>query len=200
MGNGAVYLISLASCTWRLSPIMMKKILLIAVCLSTLVSCSSGPADELILFDFEADAELDKINWKCFTLFSLSYEHVTHGQNSLRMELYPSNWPGWTPKIEVKDWHRYKAIAFDIFNPEEKVLAVAVRIDDKVDYPDYTDRYNKRFNLKPGMNHMHIPLDALATSGTNRALDLKKIYRFFVFMGQPERKYVLYLDYVRLIS
>lgn len=163
------------------------------------ISCTSNSPEELILFDFETDAELDRIHWKCFTLFSLSDEHVTHGAKSLRMELYPSSWPGWTPMLEVNDWHKYNAISFDLYNPEDEEIPVAVRIDDIEDYPDFADRYNQRFILKPGINNVQIPFETLLTSGTKRPLDLGKIYRFLIFMGHPERKYVLYLDYVRLV-
>lgn len=163
-----------------------------------LSGCSKPAPDELVLFDFETDAELDKLHWKCFTLYSISDKHTAHGNKSLKLELYPSNWPGLTPKLGVRDWRGFKAIGFDVYNAGEKDLRIAVRIDDREDYPDYADRYNRGFDLKPGINRIQIPLEALITSGTQRNLDLKKIYRFMIFMGQPKEKHVLYVDYVRL--
>ncbi len=153
-----------------------------------------------MLFDFESDAELDRFHWKCHTLFSLSDDHVTHGKRSLRLELYPSDYPGLAPMIEINNWGGYKALCFDISNPEKKELGISVRIDDREDYPDYEDRYTKSFILKPGMNPMRIPLDSLVTSGTGRSLDLRRIYRVFIFMAHPEKPVVLYVDYIRLVS
>ncbi len=164
-----------------------------------LIGCSKSAPNELVLFDFETDAELDRIHWKCFTLFSLSDNNVTHGGNSLKMELYPSNWPGLTPKLDENDWRGYSQFKFDVFNPAPDEIKISVRIDDRKDYPDYEDRYAKQFILKPGMNRIEIPLDSLVTSGTKRNLDLKNIYRLLIFMGHPREKHVLYLDYIRLV-
>lgn len=173
-------------------------IILITACLCSLISCPSGSPPELVLFDFESDAELDLFHWKCHTLFSLSNENVTHGMKSLRLELYPSDYPGLAPKLGTNNWSRYKTISFDIYNPENAETSISVRIDDKKDYPNYEDRYNKSFILKPGLNQMNIPLNYLITSGTRRTLDLKNIYRFLIFMAHPQKKFVLYIDYVRL--
>lgn len=175
------------------------KIILITVCLWGFISCFKEPPAQRILFDFESEAELDRFHWKCHTLFSLSSENVTHGEKSLRLELYPSSYPGLSPKLSVNDWRGYKAVFFDVYNPEDKSVSLAVRIDDKKEHPDYKDRYNKSFILKPGLNHMNIPLDSLITSGTQRILDVKNIYRFLIFMSHPPKKFVLYLDYIRLM-
>ncbi len=40
----------------------------------------------------------------------------------------------------------------------------------------------------------------LVTSGTGRSLDFKKIHRLLIFAGHPEKKMVLYVDYIRLIG
>jgi len=173
-------------------------IILILACLCSFISCQSESLSELVIFDFESDADLDRFHWKCHTLFSLSNENVTHGVNSLRLELYPSNYPGLAPKLNMNDWSRYETISFDIYNPENVETSIAVRIDDMKDYPDYEDRYSKSFKLKSGSNHLSIPLNSLITSGTRRTLDLKNIYRFFIFMVHPQKKFVLYIDYVRL--
>ena len=167
--------------------------------LALTTSCGVIP-EERILFDFESDAELDRFHWRCHTLFSLSHQHITHGKRSLRLELYPSDYPGLTPMIEKRDWRGYKALHFDIYNPKNETLTITVRIDDRRDYPNYADRYNKSFILKPGMNRVIIPLDTLATSGNGRKLNLKEIYRVLIFMTRPKRRVVLYMDYIRLVS
>lgn len=183
-----------------LQKVNMVKLILIMVCLCTLFSCGGGVPSERVLFDFESDAELDRLRWKCGVLFSLSDGHVTHGNRSLRIELYPSNYPGLNPMLKENDWRGYAYLCFDIFNPDDKEISVSVRIDDREDYPEYKDRYNKRFILQPGMNHMRIPLDTLMTSGTQRKLDIKKIHRLLIFLARPEKKVVFYVDYIRLIS
>jgi len=153
---------------------------------------------EKILFDFETDEEMDRFHWKCHTLFTLSDEHVTHGSKSLRLEFYPSEYPGLAPIIKNADWSKYRAFLFDVNNPQDWDILVSIRIDDKKDHPNYADRYNSSFIIMPGTNTITIPFDSLITSGTKRMLNLKMIYRVLVFMEQPKEKATLYFDYIRL--
>jgi hypothetical protein len=178
----------------------LKKILLITVFLSALGACSSGTPNEKMLFDFETDADLDQIHWRCFTLLKLTKAHATHGSRSLQLELYPSDYPGLEPKLNEKYWRGCKALSFDIFNPTDSEQDISIRIDDRKDYPDFADRYNKKFILKPGPNGIRIPLDTLIATGTKRKLDLRSIYRLLIFMRNPQEKQVLYIDYLRLLG
>jgi hypothetical protein len=164
-----------------------------------LIGCADKPATDRVLFDFETDADLDRVHWKCHALFSLSEEHTTHGKRCLRLELYPSHYPGVTPMLKDNDWSRFRSLCFDIYNPQEKEIQVAVRIDDRRSWPDYPDRYNKSFQLVRGSNRIEIPLNTLVTSGTRRAMDLKSIHRFLIFMVSPMEKNVVYVDYIRLV-
>lgn len=162
------------------------------------VACS-GPPGERVLFDFEADAELDSFHWKCHTLFTLSDQHATHGTKSLKLELFPSEYPGLAPMIKDTNWSRHGTLRFDVYNPQEADISLSVRIDDKKDHPNYADRYNNSFVVKPGPNTITIPFDSLITSGAKRSLNLKMIYRLLIFMGQPKEKTTLYFDYMRLV-
>jgi hypothetical protein len=175
---------------------------LLTVILLTFVWLSTGhctkPEHQKILFDFESDSELDRFHWECHTLFSLSDEHATHGRKSLKLELFPSNYPGLTPILATHDWRKYKMFSFDVYNTQEKVIPLAVRIDDSKDDLEYANRYNKTFYLQPGANTISIPMNTLVTSGTKRELDLKRIYAVLVFMVGTNEKVVLYFDYIRL--
>jgi hypothetical protein len=155
-------------------------------------------ASEKILFDFESDSDLDRFHWECHTLFSLSDEHATHGGKSLKLELLPSDYPGLTPKLASNNWKGYNTLSFDVYNAQQKVIPLTIRMDDRKDHPDYPDRYDKSFILKPGANTIAIPLDTLETSGTKRKLNLKNIYKIIIFTVHPDAQVVLYFDYFRL--
>jgi hypothetical protein len=165
-----------------------------------LLSACSVPPGERILFDFEKDEELDHFRWKCHTLFTLSDQHATHGIKSLKLDLFPSEYPGFAPIIRDTDWSKYGALRFDVYNPQNTDLELVARIDDNRAYPDYADRYNESFVVKPGANTVKIPFDSLKTSGAKRPLYLKMIYRLHIFMARPKEKTVLYFDYMRLIN
>ncbi|MBN1626088.1 MAG: hypothetical protein JW944_06140 [Deltaproteobacteria bacterium] len=175
---------------------MFKYIFSILVLL--VMGCHGPVQEELVLFDFESDNELDRFHWKCRTLLSLSEDHATHGNRSLMLELYPSGYPGMSPLLKDKDWRAYESLNLDIYNPEEKEMKIVVRIDDRGDAPDYDDRYNHSFVLMPGSNRINIPLNTLVTSGTKRNLDLKDIQALVIFMVNPLEKHRVFIDYVRL--
>jgi hypothetical protein len=161
-------------------------------------SCHERPDQFTVLFDFESDSELDQLHWKCHTLMNLSEVHATHGSKCLKLELYPSEYPGLAPMLRNNNWQGYKSLGFDIFNPGGKEVKITIRIDDREETPEYKDRYNHDFVLEPGLNRINIPFDKLITSGTNRRLDLKKIYSLTIFVVGPSEKTTLYVDYVRL--
>jgi hypothetical protein len=161
--------------------------------------CNPGkPAKEHILFDFESDQQLDEVNWQCHTLMSISNSHVTHGKSSLMLEMYPSPYPGFKPRLKAKNWSKYKAICFDVYNPDETGRSIIVRIDDTIDNTEYKDRYNQRFILKKGMNHIRIDMESLITSGTGRRMNTSIIDKFLIFTVSPVKKIVLFIDYIRL--
>lgn len=73
--------------------------------------------DELILFDFESDGELDEVHWKCYTLMSIGDQHHTHGNNSLKMESLITS--GTKRKMNSDEIERF---LFFIYKPGEKVV------------------------------------------------------------------------------
>lgn len=166
--------------------------LILALLLSA--GCQRKPAFH---YDFEAENRLDTLSWKCKTIFSLSDKHATSGQKSLKLELYPSPYPGVTLNKFNPDWSKYNTLKFDTYNQEKMSLRLAIRIDDKKD-PSYNNRYNHPIILSPGMNHISIPLSSLVTSGTNRNINLANVQQVILFLVQPKEKRIIYLDNVRL--
>ncbi|MDA3790949.1 MAG: hypothetical protein PF503_20945 [Desulfobacula sp.] len=178
---------------------MAKNIFLLFFSIFFIVACEKIPSKELVLFDFESESVFEEFHWKCHTLFFLSDDYAVQGKKSLKLELYHSSDPGLSPALKHHDWRGYQALCFEVYNPSPETVSLVLRIDDKKDALEHSDRYNKNFLLLPGANLLKIPLDSLKTSGTERPLDLKNIYRFLVFMSNPDKTYVLYLDYFRLI-
>jgi hypothetical protein len=86
------------------------------------LGCSGALPAELVLNDFESDADLDRIHWGCRSLFSLSEKHATSGARSLEMKLFPAAYPGLALKLAENDWSRYGQVALDIFNPQDETL------------------------------------------------------------------------------
>ncbi len=162
--------------------------------LPLLTSCSSK---QPFYYDFETEDILDVLSWKCKTIFTLSDKYVASGQKCLKMELYPTPYPGVSLKNTDYDWSKHSTLNFNIHNEERISLRLTVRIDDTKN-PSYNNRYNNTFIIKPGMNNIVIPLNSLLTSDTNRKLNLSKIENVIIFLVRPDEKRILYLDNVRL--
>jgi predicted MPP superfamily phosphohydrolase len=149
-------------------------------------------------FDFESDSDLKKLNWECHKWFELSPEHATSGQNSLKVILPAGKYAGINFRDFSKDWSRYARLKMDIFNPSREKCIFHVRIDDRRSGWEYADRFDRNFELKPGMTNISIPTDSLKTNTQPRPLDLKNIKRFIVFVPDNKIKRELYLDNLRL--
>jgi hypothetical protein len=178
----------------------INKIVTALIIMAILISCNKTAPEEAILLDFESNAELDQLHWSCHTLYSLSDDHATHGSKSLKLDIFPSDYPGMNFVPAIKDWRDYKQLSFDVYNPLQESVTMTVRIDDKKDYPEYNDRYNKGFVLNRGNNHVVILLDSLLTSVANRHLNIAHIHRLFIFVGHPKVKLTLYVDAINLIK
>ena len=157
------------------------------------------PAGPLVLNDFESQADLDRIAWRCRTTFRLTGIHRSHGHSGLLMTLYPDLYPGIRPFLppERRDWRGYRYLALDVFNPGDEPLVLCYRIDD-TKAPDYEDRVNGSFRLRPGENRLRLDLGRLRTSGTNRPLNLGQIWAVLFFQLSPPHPVTLGLDYIRL--
>jgi hypothetical protein len=155
---------------------------------------------ERMLLDFEFPAELELLSWNCHTLYSLSSDHATRGTKSLRMDLYPSDYPGLVLVPAAKDWRHYRELLLDIFNPASAPVRIGIRMDDTADYPIAGERYKQDFILAAGMNHLSLPFETLITSGSQRRLNLGSMQRLFVFLDRPQVHTTLYLDALRLIK
>jgi uncharacterized protein len=150
------------------------------------------------LFDFEAEEELDYLNWECRKWFEMSKEHVTSGEYSLRVSLPAGQYPGIYFKDVEKDWSAYRHFKMEVYNPEAASYKFHIRIDDKKSGWEYADRFDQNITIKKGMNHISIPLDSLKANIAPRSLDLKNIKRLMFFIPGNDKKRSFHIDNIRL--
>jgi hypothetical protein len=169
------------------------------VLLIFLGSCSDKACEkkEGIINDFEADGDLDRLNWKCRTLFELSGTGVSHGRFALKLTMTPDLYPGVSFQEIPKDWRCYSSLNVSFFNPGKGAVPLTMRIDDKEDDPEYEDRVNMRLTILPGMNRLNIPFKNLVCP-SGRRLDTGHVYSLMFFCVRPPETVVLYVDNVRL--
>jgi len=158
----------------------------------------SNTAAQQMLFNFESEEDLKRLNWQCHKWFELSEENATSGKYSLKASIPPGQYPGINFQETREDWSQYSSLKMDAFNPAQERITFHIRIDDNKSGWEYADRFDINVNLKQGMNHISIPTDSIRTNIHQRPLNLKKIKRMMVFIPSNSQKRELYIDYIRL--
>jgi uncharacterized protein len=151
-----------------------------------------------VLFDFESDEDLQRLNWECHKWFELSFENATSGLFSLKVFLPPGSYPGINFEEMRKDWSQFKLLKMDITNPSSEDIRFHVRIDDHESGWEYGNRFDVNFVLKPGLNNISIATDSIKTNLRGRRLDLENIKRMMVFIPSNPKKRELFIDNIRL--
>jgi uncharacterized protein len=151
-----------------------------------------------ILFDFESPRELDTLNWECHKWFEISEDFKSSGKTSLKVSLPPGHYPGINFKGFSPDWSERKILRMDIFNPSSEKILFDVRIDDNKSGWEYSDRFDKIFFLKKGLNNLAIPLNEIRTNLAKKPMNLVKIHSLMVFVINNPEKIDLYIDNIRL--
>ncbi len=159
---------------------------------------STKSTNQKILFDFESESELKRLNWECHKWFELSEKNVTSGKYCLKVILPPGQYPGIDFQEMKHDWSEFHSLRMDIFNPAEEKVNLSIRIDDRESGPEYVSRFDTVFELKQGMNHISIPTKSIRTNIHHRPLNLKQIKRIIVFIMNNTKQRELYLDNMRL--
>jgi hypothetical protein len=144
----------------------------------------------------------------------LAHEHVTAGQQSLRVDLHAGKYPGalmiWTPY----NWRGAvrKAtgaspgsstpaadLVFDVWLSDGPPLDVMIKILDLYhSYRERSDRYERPTRVPAGRHQVRIPLDEIANAPATRQMDLSQIrvLQFYVeWLGEPR---TLFVDNIHL--
>jgi uncharacterized protein len=158
----------------------------------------SSTATQKILFDFESEEDLKRLNWECGKWFELSEKNATSGKYCLRVILPPGKYPGINFQEIRHDWSEFHSLRADIFNPGEETVNLCIRIDDKESGSEYANRFDTVFELKQGINQISIPTNSIKTNIHRRPLNLKRIKRVIVFVMDNSKQRELYLDNIRL--
>ncbi len=159
---------------------------------------SSPSSAGKVLFDFEAEAELNHLDWKCHKWFEQSSEHVTSGKYSLKAVLPAGPYPGIDFRGIDPDWSKYKELRLDVYNPAQDAVRFHIRIDDAQSGWGYADRFDRTFVLRTGGNAVSIPLPSIKTNIHARPLDLKRIERLMIFIPGNQKTTELFIDAIRL--
>lgn len=151
-----------------------------------------------VLFDFESEEEIKRLNWECHKWFELSEENATSGKYALKVTLPPGQYPGINFHEIRSNWSEFRYLKMDVFNPDNERINFHVRIDDNKSGVEYANRFGTNFELKQGINQISIPVDSIRTNIHHRPLNLRRIKRMIVFLMNNTKPRELYIDNIRL--
>ncbi|MBL7002788.1 MAG: VanZ family protein [Gammaproteobacteria bacterium] len=121
---------------------------------------------------------------------------------TLKIEFGVARFSGFGLKFFPKDWTDYKLLKLSIYNPNEQVQRVIIRLhDDKHEHVgEYkgTDRFRRVLHFKAGWNEIEIDLDDVKYAPKTRQMDMHRMANLKLFMFNNKEKITLYLDDVML--
>lgn len=122
-------------------------------------------------------------------------EHATAGKKVLKLE---SHAPAGNVQFSGfdADWSAFDTLAFDIFNPSDKPIALAGWVRAKDVNAGYWDRHNWERMLKPGFNAVRLSVGGMTGPDGGKPIEVKDIKKFNICAN----KTTIFIDNVRLIK
>ena len=115
-----------------------------------------------------------------------------------RLDLDPVPYSGVYVTEPYPDWHSFAYLTFDVYSPQRQPLWLVLRIHDALHNQAYSDRFNRRLEIRPGNNRFRIPLPAVEAAPAKREMDMSRIRGLGLFSTDLTRPTSFYLGTLRL--
>jgi hypothetical protein len=138
--------------------------------------------------------------WSRIGIAALPPAYASSGEEKgLYVTLMAGDWPGVDFYEPAPDWRGFRTLAMDFVNPTAQPQHLAIRIHDAVHNYEFTDRFNRKFEVAPhGRSTIRIPLTDIESAPQGRRLDLQHIADFLIFRGPDSTATEFYVVSVRL--
>jgi hypothetical protein len=178
-----------------------------ALILGVLLSCAEvvrGLYIDALMFQqfpvinqFNSFAEKDRVrtDQRARILFT-----KVENTSAMAVELQGGSYTGIAIPGFYGDWNGYNEFVFDIFNPSEAILSIALKITDAQHDKGpqgYSHRFNRRLVVNPGWNSYVIPVQQIRQGPEDRPLDLSSI-RYVEWFGSNNPHFLFYLRNAQL--
>ncbi len=120
------------------------------------------------------------------------------GADGLTVQLSPALFAGFKLYDMPSDWRDYAELLIVLENPGSETLPVTCRIHDIPHNLMYSDRYNRGFQLPPGMVTLAIDLAEVATAPADRPMAMDAILEVGCFASEPMPDHAFVLREMRL--
>lgn len=108
--------------------------------------------------------------------------------------------PGISIVEPVKDWSGYRRLQASFYSGLSYPVGLVLRVHDRQHNQAYSDRYNRRLELQPGVNRFTISLDEIRRAPAGRDMDMQAISGMMLFVPSVKQPLCLYPGRMRLIA
>lgn len=120
------------------------------------------------------------------------------GSKVVRIDYPKRSYPGLTIKHVSPDWSDYQTLSFSVFSKLETPQQLTLRVNDRAHIHQYSDRFNQRIVVHPGLNQIQIGLDTIMKAPKDREMNIDSIAELAIFAVKPSTTFTLYFDDFRL--
>lgn len=159
--------------------------------------------DGKVVIDDCDSLEVSQKVWKMEGLTAeISPDHATGGKGCLKATFSKDGGAiFFGSKEQPMDWSRYKSVGFDVYNPQDQMMMLVIRIDD-ADSTGYKERFEPSEDLfLPPKKLTHVEIDLTNIWANNgRLMDTSKIVVFNVHASKAPAERVLFFDSFRFLE
>jgi VanZ family protein len=102
--------------------------------------------------------------------------------DALAVEFVRGPWPGVSLHEPVPDWSGYQTLLIDVENPDPVKLGLTVRIHDRGHWQNYSDRFNRHFELAAHERRtLRIDLREVARAPRGRVMNMSQVSNLALF-------------------
>nr|WP_320010689.1 VanZ family protein [uncultured Desulfobulbus sp.] len=152
-----------------------------------------------LLADFETPFEISR--WTNTLHLFDERTHVRHGSHALRVQLTTAKYSGTALFHFPGNWQGYSFLHWSVYNTLTSSLPITLRIHDvehKKHGSQYSDRFNRVFQLQPGWNDLTVNLEDVRSAPKNRSMDMKHIELLGFFVIQLSEPSAIIVDHFYL--
>jgi hypothetical protein len=104
------------------------------------------------------------------------------GERTLQVRFGSPLFPGLDFYEPAPDWRGYATLALDVTNPTDLPLTLTLRVHDVHHTHNFTDRFNRAFDLAPRTRQvLRIPIAEVASAPHTRSMDMQHIAGVMLF-------------------
>jgi hypothetical protein len=113
-------------------------------------------------------------------------------ERAAQVTFEPAQYSGFTIDGPWPSWGSRGDLSFAVYSGQAQTIALNLRIHDVRHNNEHFDRFNQQLPIKPGMNAVRIPLDAIEKAPRGRRMDPAGIKAIGLFVTNPDRDFDLY--------